>query len=139
MKVSEIDAQATPASGDTVRVIMFLDKQANGATAAVTDILETASFLSFNNLANSGRFQTLLDKTVTLNYMTLASDGAGLVSSANKFTDFSFHKRCNIPIEFSATTGAITEIRSNNIGVLLISRAASSALFSNIRIRFSDN
>ncbi len=39
------------ASGDeTIRVIMYWDKQANGATAAITDILETDDYHSFNNL-----------------------------------------------------------------------------------------
>ncbi len=134
----EQDAGATPRNGDTVRVIMFLDKQANGATAAVTDILESADWQSFNNLSNSGRFRTLHDKTYDLNYLTLASDAAGVVSSAEVNIEDAFYKKCSIPIEFSAATGAITEIRSNNIGVLLISRSGAGGFVSKIRLRFSD-
>ncbi len=134
----ETDAVATASPGDVIRMIMYLDKQANGATAAVTDILESASYLSYNNLVNKGRFQTLMDRKVTINYLSLASDGAGVVSSASVTKTGRFHKKCNIPIEFNAGTGAITEIRSNNIGVLLISVANQLAFTSKIRLRFSD-
>ena len=133
------DAVATPQSSDTVRMIMYLDKQANGAAAAVTDILESADWQSFNNLSNSGRFITLMDKSVILNYQNLASDGGGVVSSTNTAREGAFYKMCNIPLEFSATTGAMGEIRSNNIGVLLISANGQAKFESKIRLRFSDN
>lgn len=135
----ERDAVATPQKPEIVRMILFLDKQANGATAAVTDILETADFQSFKNLANSQRFVTLVDRSITLNYQTLASDGAGVVSSCEQLVQGSFYKKCNIPLEFSSTTGAIGEIRSNNIGVLLISKNGQGVFQSKFRLRFSDN
>ncbi len=134
----EITAAGSPPPFDNLRIIMFMDKQANGVTAAVLDILETADFQSFKNLSNTGRFRTLMDKTIPLNYKA----GAGLTASSDwPSVTFkgSFYKSCNIPIEFSAGTGAITEIRSNNIGVLLISSANVSGFASKIRLRFSDN
>ncbi len=137
--LGEQDAVATPATADTLRIIMFIDKQANGATAAVTDLLESADVHSFRNLANSGRFVFLLDKVIPLNWRTLASDNAAVVSSAGVFYEQSFYKKCNLPVEFSATTGAITEIRSNNIGVLLLSFGGTPGFVSKIRLRFSDN
>ncbi len=139
LQLPEQDAGATPPQGDTVRVILYLDKQANGATVgAVTDILETANWQSFRNLANVGRFVILCDKLHVLNYETLASDGAGLVSAIQVVKDFTFFKKVNVPIEFSSTTGAITEIRSNNLGVLLISSNGLPGFFSQFRLRFSD-
>jgi len=136
--LSEIDAAADPAAGDNLRIIVYLDKQANGATAAVTDILETANLNSFRNLANSGRFQILKDSYEVLNYLTLASDGAGVVSSAAVAKTKTWYKKCNIPVEFSSTTGAMGEIRSNNLGVLLISNQGVIDFTSTIRLRFSD-
>ncbi len=133
-----VDAQALPDNGDVVRFIMYVDKQANGAAAAVTDILESADHLSFNNLSNSGRFRTLYDYNMVMNYDTLASDGAGVVSSAFRTYRGKFYKKCNIPLEFDASTGAITEIRSNNIAVLLISRSGKAVFVSKIRLRFND-
>ncbi len=134
----EVDAVADPPANDIVRVIVYLDKQANGATAAVTDIVETADYQSFNNLANKHRFRTLMDRSYDLNYLTLASDGAGLVSAGAVIIRDSFFKKINVPVEFSATTGAITEIRSNNIGILLLGKSGASAFTSKMRIRFSD-
>lgn len=139
MTLPELDAVADPAAPDVIRVILYLDKQANGATAAVTDILESDDYQSFNNLANKSRFRTLMDREYDLNYSNLASDGAGVVSASATTISDTLFKKCNIPIEFDSTTGAITEIRSNNIGVLLLGRAGIAGFDSKMRVRFSDN
>lgn len=138
LDIPEIDAQADAGNGDVVRIIVYLDKQTNGATAAVTDILETNDEHSFRNLANVGRFTILMDKMHVLLYGTLASDGAGLVSSAAVIREYSFYKKCDIPIEFNAAAGVLTEMRSNNIGVLLVARSGTSRLQSTFRLRFTD-
>ncbi len=131
-------AAANLTGGDVVRVLMYLDKQANGATATTVDILESADFQSFNNLSNKKRFRTLMDRTYTLNSQSGGGDGTTNDSNIEILSD-TFFKRVNIPIEFNATAGAITELTSNNIGVLLISRASSLSDFeSKIRLRFTD-
>jgi len=131
----EADANASAAQA---RVILYMDKQANGATAAVGDILTSASELSYNNLSNSQRFIILKDW-----FVTLTANGWDSTSSqwGEKWAPLKFNKKCNIPIEFSSTTGAITEIRSNNIGVLAICSANATGdmtLTLSSRIRFSD-
>ncbi len=137
----EQDAVATPQAGDLLRVIMYVDKQTNGATAGVTDILETADYQSFNNLANKGRFRILCDKVHTINYSGLASDGAGVVSQARPVYSGRFFKKMNLPLEFSGTAApaAITEVRTNNIGILLISQGGVCDFASKLRFRFSDS
>ncbi len=135
-----LDLPNTAAVGntaDSVRVLMYLDKQANGATATVTDILESANFHSFNNLANKSRFRTLMDRTYTLESMAGAGNGTS-DSFSKAHIDDSFYKDVNIPLEFSAGAGVIGEVRSNNIGVLLISLGGVSGFDSKIRLRFSD-
>lgn len=139
VSLPEVDALATPSQGDTIRVILYIDKQCNGATIANTDLMETANWQTFRNLSNSGRFTILCDKQHVMNYATLASDGAGVVSSAEVARDFTFYKKCDLPIEFNATTGAITEIRSNNLGVMLLTANGTCSFFSQFRLRFSDN
>ncbi len=135
----ELNNGATPQTSEVIRAIFYLDKQANGATAAVTDILETATHRSFRNLANSGRFQIFLDKTMVFNYQTFSFDTAGAQGdSAEVVGEYQFNKNCNVPIEFSAATGAIGEIRSNNLGVLLISKSGQGGFASSLRLRFSD-
>ncbi len=123
-------------TADTVRVLMYQDKQANTATAAVTDILESADFQSFNNLTNKARFRTLMDRTYDLK-SELSGDGTTLDSGLVLVND-TFFKKVNIPIEFNSTAGAITEITSNNIGVLLISSQGVAGFASKIRLRFTD-
>ncbi len=127
-------------TSDTVRVILYLDKQTNGAAATVTGILESDDYQSFNNLANSSRFSILMDRRY--DFSAPAGSGRGstdtLSYGENTITD-TFHKDCNIPIEYDSTTGAITEQRTNNIGVLLLSHGGFVQFLSKMRLRFSDN
>ncbi|AXH73549.1 MAG: coat protein [Doliovirus lythtis] len=128
------DTGTATSTDDGVRILVYLDKQCNGATATVTDILESASYLSFNNLSNKNRFRVLMDKTCDISATAAISATFG-----QKGMTYQWHWRGNMPIEFSSTTGAITEIRSNNIGVLLVSDNARINVVSNCRVRFADN
>ncbi len=125
-------------TSDIVRVIMYVDKQCNGATAASTDVLETADYQAFNNLANKGRFRTLMDRTYSISTTAGAGHTATAYFGRHAIHD-SFHKKVSIPLNFDATTGAITEIRSNNIGVMICSRNGLCGFTSKVRLRFMDN
>ncbi len=137
INLPEVDAGGTPQDSDVIRVILYLDKQCNGAAAAVTDIVESANFQSFNNLSNKSRFRTLMDRTYEISPNGVGGNGTAVDSGGANVTDTLF-KSVNIPVEFNAATGAITEIRSNNIGVLLLGFAGVSGFFSKMRLRFSD-
>ncbi len=127
-------------TSDIVRVILYLDKQCNGATATVTDILESADFQSFNNLANKGRFRTLMDRSYNMNSPSGSGRGTtDTLSYGDHVISDQFYKKVTIPVEFDNTAGAITEIRSNNIGILLISGGGYCAFASKFRLRFSDS
>ncbi len=124
-------------SHDLVRLILYVDKQCNGAAATVLDILETASVLSFRNLANTNRFQVLFDRSYSINATAGGGSGAGDWESGGVEKRTKYHKNCFIPIEFSGTTGAITEIQSNNIGILSISAVGGAFAFTRLRLRFT--
>ncbi len=121
-----------------VRIMLYVDKQCNGATALVTDLLSVAEWDSFRSLDNSGRFKILLDKTVTFN------DTGGRVPSSdgvfvnNQKKVIQINKRCNVPVIYDGATGAITEMCCNNIGLMLItdSIAATPSWLSTVRIRY---
>ncbi len=123
---------------DVIRVMLYQDTQANGATASVTDILASDDYQSWNNLNNKGRFLILHDKTYTMN--SLAGAGNGTANDwSNRFIVAEFHKKMDLPIEFSGADGAIDKITSNNLGVLLLSKVGSTCIFdSKIRLRFYD-
>ncbi len=138
MKDPETNGGSSAPPSDTMRVILYMDKQANGAAATVGGILESTDFQAFNNLANSSRFTTLMDRTYTFNHM------GGIGTAADQdwsevVIDDSYYKTCNIPLEFDSTAGAITEIRSNNLGVLLITEGGTAGFESKFRLRFSDS
>ncbi len=125
---------------DTIRVILYLDKQTNGAVATVTGILESNDYQSFNNLANKSRFRTLMDRTYNV-FSHGAAGGDTTVSSMQMEVSEQLNLTVNIPIEYdnSATTGALTTQRTNNIGVLLLSRSGKGGFLSKMRLRFADS
>lgn len=130
-------ASLTNQSSDIIRIMVYQDKQANGAAAAVTDLIETADQSSFMNLQNSMRFRVLSDKKYSLNSSACAWTGSSWTTGINSRA-FKVSISCNIPLEFSGATGAITELRSNNIGVMLISESGLATAGYYTRIRFSD-
>lgn len=127
---------ASATAADMVVIYVVLDRQANGAAAAVTDVLTgTDVTISMLNLTNSQRFKILKKFTFAL------VSTAGVTTAYNNVVKpLKWFKKCNIPLEFSGATGAITELRSNNIFLL-----AGSGLLDDIssyvgttRIRYSD-
>jgi len=105
---------AAAASSSIAYIYLILDKQCNGAAAAATDVLTSANFYeAMFNLANNDRF--LIMRKWVLNFTSTA----GVTTAYNNVAQqINFYKKCNIPITWSSTTGAITEIRSNNLFLL---------------------
>lgn len=128
------------AEGDDVaRMILYVDTQTNGVTATVAapaGLLVTSNFQSHYEMQNIGRFRILWDKTFNINVTAGGGDGT-IGDSYSRAISGNYHKNVNIPIEYSSTTGAITEQRSNNIGVLVISKRGDIGLDSNMRIVFT--
>ena len=115
-----------------VRIIVFVDKQANGATAAVTDILASAAWNAYQNLDNVKRFSFLLDRVVTLNPMFSST----LAGSQRCFINW--YKNINMEILYKANAGTVADLSSANIGVLSISDNANCDLDYISRLRFTD-
>ncbi len=135
----ELAAQtASATTSDVVRVILYLDKQANGAAAAVTDILQDDDYQSFNNLANKGRFRILMDRKYDM--VAQAGGGNGTTEDYGEYVvSDTFFKKCNIEVMYNetASTGALATLRSANLGVLFLSKTGTLTLFrSKMRIRF---
>lgn len=118
---------------DTVRVMLIQDRQANAAAPAVLDVLETATILSYNNLANRGRFVTLFDRFHDCNAVAGSSPNFG-----EYIQTFDYYSSVDVPVQFDGVTGAIGEILSSNIFMLLISTSARVLGSYSIRIRFTD-
>lgn len=127
-------ASATSAVAYAIYVV--LDKQANGAAASYADVFTgNQATEGLHNLSNSQRF------VVLKKFVGVMQPGAGATTAYNNaIKHIEFYKKCNIPIEFSATTGAITELRSNNVFLLAGSIYGDDLITvtGNVRVRFSD-
>lgn len=122
---------------DIVRIMVYIDHQTNGAAAAVTDILEVAEYDAYRNLAQQMRFTIISDKY----HVIEATGGAGDGTANDTLRAVQFHKwskKMSVPIEYNSTLGAITEIKSNSIGMLIISAGGHAHYTIASRMRFGD-
>lgn len=113
------------------------DRQTNGAAAAVTDVLTSATMsIAMINMANSARFRIIKRIVIKM------TPQAGIFSTPLDSTAFhDYYKKCSIPLDFSSTTGAITELKTNNLFLLAGGNATTDdlvALSGTCRLRFSD-
>lgn len=132
-------ATGATSTDDVVRIILVQDKQCNGAAMGVTDLLETATADSFNNLSNKSRFRVLFDKKVRVQAQGAVASGAAF-TYAEQRVHWEKYIKLNMPIEYdnSATTGATATIRSNNITALVISTDGTALVAWTCRVRYTD-
>jgi len=122
-----------------VKVAVVLDRQANGAVPAATDIWTTSTSVnSFLNLANKGRFKILYMWNETLHPTAGAGAGDAENDWAGELKIINWSKKVKIPIEFDSTTGAITEVKSNNITIWTCASSAVGSVTLTSRVRYTD-
>lgn len=125
---------AVSSRGDNnIRIICFFDRQCNGQLPALTDLLQQDSIRSFRNLVNSGRFGVLLDDWFEMNNIAGSSANVGGTDTFGMGRDkpYVWNKKIQFDMEYSGTTGAITEIRTYNIYFLVIAQTNEGAPTAN--------
>ena len=127
-------------ASNSVRAIVFVDKQTNGTAISIDDVIASATVAGIHghyNLANEDRFDILWDKTWDLNRKASANTGAG---SAGVSKIGEYRTTMDIPIEYSGTNGTITELRTNNIGLICFKVFAVdiAGLTAHFRFRYQD-
>lgn len=133
-----IDNTAAAANtSDVLRIIVYLDRQANGATAAVTDILATGNWRSFNNLDNNDRFRTLCEWTCSLNVGGATPSGGAYVFG-RKTKEFFLKAKLGQDFKYKGNAGTVADLASSNIGVLAISAQGTVQLEYIARLKFVD-
>jgi len=126
---------STDGAPEVVRCIWLWDKQANGAAPTATDILAADHINAFLNMDNTERFQIVKDKMYTID--TNCYDTVGdVIFSNSKIVKLNY--KCSVPIHYSSTTGAITEIKSNNFIFLFVAIGAKAAIRYRVRVKFTD-
>lgn len=116
---------------DIVYLYILKDKQANGAYPGISDIWSNvAPSQCLRNLDFGKRFKIL--KSLK---WTLAANDAALP----RVEDFEVFIKMNLPVVYSGATGAIAEIKENNIVVVWGSDKGNSTVNCASRVRFYDN
>lgn len=125
-------------STNMVRIAVVLDKQANGSVPGFQDIWRLAglSMNQFRNLEKSSRFKVLFDKRYVLRPQ-VAGNGTA-VDVGQWLAPIKFHKRVNIPVEYSGITNSVSSIVNNNLLVFACRESAASEprIVYNWRIRY---
>lgn len=121
------------AASTQFRVLLIQDKQCNGALPAAGDVLEdvtvTDAMVSPINLDNKYRFRILHDKVHQLSI------------SGNQSVYVRRQIKHMFKVRYDATAGAITDLTSNNLFLMLISSETTNTpvITFHHRLRFVDN
>jgi len=138
-------------TSSTWRVIIYVDTQTNGAAAGIGDLLDTSitnehAFDAFNNLYNTGRFKTLMDKYINLDGIASTyNPGDSKFYQNGQMKEFKKTIKLNLPVTFTGTDGSLGSIRTNNIGAFIFCNSfggttdATQRKFAyRFRVRFTD-
>lgn len=125
----------TAATYNHVRMIIFVDRQANGSAPSVTDLLAAASPQAMLNLDNSRRFRVLMDRSFPLigNSTTPSNSQEGVIVDE--------YRKVNVYTTYnSGSVGDITDIETGSLYCLLLGSQAAgtgdAGATGYIRIRF---
>lgn len=149
----------TQADADTIncKLWLILDKQCNGNTATIPEIFglppgdpavevsvtaENITTCAVPYIANRQRFSILWESDWNF-FPKMSTNGGEIQKVAKKIR---MYKRMNLPVEYGGTTGALGEIKSNNLLLVFASSKTNGAthepytLIDGIcRIRFADS
>jgi len=120
----------------TADMYLILDKQCQGTAAAVGDVFTGGNLsVALTNPDNHDRFEILKRWNFVMHSNAGVSGAyAGVVDQIDYLT------LCNIPIIYNNTTGALTEITSNNIFLIAGSTGTDDLITvsGRARLRFTD-
>jgi len=123
---------ATSTGSTPVRIMIVYDKQTNAAAPAITDIVQADNVYTINNLGNSRRFVTLLDRV-------------GMIGQYGpQVYNLEWYKKCNLEVQFnSGSAGTVGDIQTGSLYLIVWGSAgltaadAAGGLYT--RVRFEDN
>jgi len=139
--VYDIDGEIGITTPNHCRVVLFYDKQANGAAPTWADLYETTSYtITARRLDNRKRFKILMDKHVLIS----GNGQLGADVIPTKFCDKKFLKfRTPLQTTFNAgSAGTIADISTNSLYLFAITDVAvptkQAILAAYIRVRYTD-
>lgn len=134
------DAASDATVGQLARVMVVEDSQTNGVAPTITDILQTATSLSFMNLNNRERFKVHYDLIVNIGPRVVTATQA---VAGDKSTEVvNWYKKVNIPVTFEGTGATSASISSGGLYLVTIGNVAAGtndcSAFLCCRTRFVD-
>lgn len=131
----ELPSSANNTEGsDIIRIIVYEDKQANKlAVQAITDLLESAAYDSFRNLAQIKRFKFLRDKSFTLNALSVANP-----NPVQRVVNWNIMLKKPCRLEYVGNAGTVADMASCNFGVMAITKGGFIKLKIHSRFRYTD-
>jgi len=123
--------------GNIVRVCVFYDAQTNAAAPAVTDVLQTASYLSPMNLNNRDRFKIISDKWWNLEAFQIAGS---LITNGDFCPQMEkFYKKINLEVQNGGTANTVGSITTGGVFLLIIAAGAGNLVDIYSRVRYTDS
>lgn len=140
---SFVSPQGATSVDQLARILIVYDKQTNGATPAIGDILRISAPGTFGtdhkNLNNRDRFVILCDQTFEIGY----SDTTATVAVAHSPTIQKFNKyiKLDLPVTFGNTTAGIASITTGGLFMVTCGTAATGGASDfnlGARVMFTD-
>lgn len=122
---------------NVIRAVLFWDRQPNGAAAAISDVFNTsdinASFNPNTVIGHGGRrFKIVSDNQFILNPVIAATNTPVKYNRTYRFKD-------GVPVVFGASTGAITDVSTNNLTWIFFASAGTCDVTGNLQVKYEDN
>lgn len=139
LKSIQIKLACTLAAGavdtDIAHIWLVQDTQCNGAAATAADVFVAVGAVGnqMRNVENGARFKILKHFVFRMN-----ADAGVAAAFGGDFQQQECFLQCNIPVTYNAATGAITEIKTNNLFFVYGSTAATATTSGVARLRYTD-
>jgi len=123
--------------GNIVRVLIFYDCQTNLNTPAVTDVLQTASYLSPMNLNNRDRFKIISDKWWSTEAFVITASQIDTGDFEPKIEKF--YKKINLETQNGGTGATVGSISTGGVFLLIITGGNGNQIDIYTRVRYTDS
>lgn len=131
--------------GFSIRILVVLDKQSNGALPALTDVMSLGLTIlnpvSLTNLNTRNRFQVLVDEVMD---MPLCSISNNMYGGYTNYPILDLYRPLSITTTYSGSTSAISDIATNSIVLFAFGEKSAPAdsigirLGGSVRLRYTD-
>lgn len=132
----------SPVGNEECRIIVFIDKQTNGAQANAEDVMDasqSADIHAFRNLEFTQRFQVLYDKQIKVNRLPIVDQDAQLWSVPQTLQKWGYFHKFKKPLKVMTcgTGSTITDMTTASIHVIAVATDSTIFIEYQARIRFT--